>query len=175
MTISKKGCRMCGADLFGQRDICENCIDGGCIDLPAEASEVEDHPKVEEGEIEEIGADGLASLKRTLKFGDIIENGWASERNPTRIITVVKVGKHLHCTDMKGKFLDLMFDKQSRIKVLGNIFDKKVDENQQQELWGKVQEDISDIIIHAEPDKKKFSMIITYLKENYTITNKLKQ
>lgn len=39
--------------------------------------------------IEKIGQEGYKNLKNTLKFGDIIENGWASIDNPRRFGIVV--------------------------------------------------------------------------------------
>lgn len=70
--------------------------------------------------IEEIGSEGYEQLKKTLKFGDIIENGHASEDNPRRISIVVKARKHsINCTD-GNDYWDLVFTMLSRIKVLGN-------------------------------------------------------
>lgn len=70
--------------------------------------------------IEEIGEEGYENLKETLKFGDIIENGHASERNPHRIGIVVKARAHsINCTDKKD-FWDLVFDRESKIKIHGN-------------------------------------------------------
>lgn len=55
------------------------------------------------------------------KFGDIIENGWASEDNPIRVgIFVKKVSKGFECTNGKGKFWVVAKDNQ-RLKVLGNV------------------------------------------------------
>lgn len=55
-----------------------------------------------------------------LKFGDIIENGWASEDNPARIgIFVKKVSKGYECTNGKGKFWVVSKD-NARITILGN-------------------------------------------------------
>ncbi len=71
--------------------------------------------------IEEIGEAGYEHLKKTLRFGDIIENGHASEDNPRRIAIVVKPRKHsINCTDGKDDYWDLVFTMLSRIKVLGN-------------------------------------------------------
>lgn len=70
---------------------------------------------------EEIGLEGYEHLKKTLKFGDIIENGFASEDNPRRISIVVKARKHsINCTNGKDDYWDLVFTMLSRIKVLGN-------------------------------------------------------
>lgn len=71
--------------------------------------------------IEEIGEEGYEQLKKTLKFGDIIENGWASERNPGRIGIVVKARAHsINCTDGKDRYWDLCFGIDSKIKIHGN-------------------------------------------------------
>lgn len=72
--------------------------------------------------IEEIGEEGYEQLKKTLKFGDIIENGHASEDNPRRIAIVVKSRKHsINCTDGKDDYWDLVFTMISRIKVIGSV------------------------------------------------------
>lgn len=71
--------------------------------------------------IKEIGEEGYEILKKTLKFGDIIENGLASEDNPRRIAIVVKPRKHsINCTNGKDDYWDLVFTMLSRIKVHGN-------------------------------------------------------
>lgn len=73
-------------------------------------------------DIPEIGEEGLAHFRKTLKFGDIIENGWASERNPTKLGIVVKAREHsINCTDGLGKFWDLVFDAGTKIKLHGNV------------------------------------------------------
>lgn len=71
--------------------------------------------------IEEIGEEGYNSLKKTLKFGDIIENGHASDRNPIRFGIIVKPRDHsINITDGKGEYWDLVFDSKSKIKIHGN-------------------------------------------------------
>jgi hypothetical protein len=73
-------------------------------------------------EILEIGLLGKKNLRKELKFGDIIENGWASERNPTRFGIVVRVKERtIECTNGEGKFWELVFDKESRIAIRGSI------------------------------------------------------
>lgn len=70
--------------------------------------------------IEAIGEEGYESLKKTLKFGDIIENGYASPYNPRRIGIVVKARDYsINCTN-KDEFWDLLFDPQSKIKIHGS-------------------------------------------------------
>lgn len=71
--------------------------------------------------IEEIGEEGYENLKKTLKFGDIIENGHAPEHHARRIAIVVKLREHsINCTDGKDDYWDLVFTMLSRIKVHGN-------------------------------------------------------
>lgn len=72
-------------------------------------------------EIQEIGEEGYNNFKETLKFGDVIENGYASEDNPRRVSIVVKKarGHSINCTDGNGDFWDLLFDAQSKIKLHG--------------------------------------------------------
>jgi hypothetical protein len=73
-------------------------------------------------EIQEIGEDSLKYYRKHLKFGDIIENGWASECNPIRVGIVIKLKpRTIHMTDGYGIFWDLCFDKESKIKYHGNV------------------------------------------------------
>jgi len=73
-------------------------------------------------DIPEIGEQGFNYYKATLKFGDIIENGWASERNPSKFGIVVKARGHsINCTDGNGQFWDLVFDYGTKIKIRGNV------------------------------------------------------
>lgn len=73
-------------------------------------------------DIPEIGEEGLERFRQTLKFGDIIENGWASERNPGKFGIVIKARGHsINCTDGNGLFWDLVFDAGTKIKIHGNV------------------------------------------------------
>ncbi len=73
-------------------------------------------------EILEIGMLGKKNLRKELKFGDIIENGWASERNPIRFGIAIRVKeKYIECTDGEGKFWELVFDSKSKIVIRGSI------------------------------------------------------
>lgn len=63
---------------------------------------------------------------RTPRFGDIIENGWASERNPTRTGYFVREGRrtgrmnpgrYFEVTDGAGKFWELPVDRDHKITV----------------------------------------------------------
>ena len=57
----------------------------------------------------------------SFKFGDILENGWASEDNPTRFgIFVRKVSKGYELTDGKGKFW-IQGKSDHKLKVLGSV------------------------------------------------------
>jgi hypothetical protein len=72
-------------------------------------------------DIPEIGEEGFNHFQLILKFGDIIENGWASEKNPNKFGIVVKARGHsINCTDGEGRFWDLVFDAGTKIKILGN-------------------------------------------------------
>lgn len=72
-------------------------------------------------DIPEIGEEGFNHFRKTLKFGDIIENGHASERNPHKFGIVVKARGHsINCTDGAGGFWDLCFDYSTKIKIHGN-------------------------------------------------------
>lgn len=72
--------------------------------------------------IPEIGEEGLVHFREVLKFGDIIENGWASESNPNKFGILVKARGHsINCTDGAGRFWDLVFDAGTKIKIHGNV------------------------------------------------------
>jgi hypothetical protein len=68
-----------------------------------------------------------SGVKLTAKFGDIVENGWASERNPTRVGFFVREGhrplgrmnpgRYWQITDGKGKFWELSPVGDHRISV----------------------------------------------------------
>jgi|SRR5688572_14984362 len=76
-----------------------------------------------------IGEEGFNHYRKVLKFGDIIENGWASERNPSKFGIVVKARGHsINCTDGEGKFWDLVFDFETKIKIHGNTLNDKYEE-----------------------------------------------
>lgn len=73
-------------------------------------------------DIPEIGEEGLERFRQMLKFGDIIENGWGSERNPGKFGIVIKARGHsINCTDGNGLFWDLVFDAGTKIKIHGNV------------------------------------------------------
>jgi hypothetical protein len=59
-----------------------------------------------------------------LKFGDIVENHWASEHNPHRIGVFIRYKKEvILITDMKGDFWETYNDKSSKNVKIGNIFE----------------------------------------------------
>ena len=66
----------------------------------------------------------------TFKFGDVVENGWASEDNPTRTGVFVRkgsregtmnAGPYIRLTDMKGKFWESPIGPCHRLKVIGSV------------------------------------------------------
>lgn len=58
------------------------------------------------------------------KFGDIIENGWASVDNPTRIgIFVRRKKRTIELTDGRGKFWEVYHNDDNRNKKIGSIFE----------------------------------------------------
>lgn len=59
----------------------------------------------------------------TPKFGDMVENGWASENNPRRVGIFVrkKVSQNMPCwelTDGKGDFWLTFSDKNAKLKII---------------------------------------------------------
>lgn len=80
-------------------------------------------------DIPEIGEEGFAHFSKVLKFGDIIENGWASEKNQKKFGIVVKARGHsINCTDGEGRFWDLVFDSGTKIKFHGNTLNNSYEE-----------------------------------------------
>lgn len=57
------------------------------------------------------------------KFGDIIENGWAGENNPTKIGIFIRHKKRtIEMTNGKGKFWEVYHDSDNKNKKIGTIF-----------------------------------------------------
>lgn len=58
------------------------------------------------------------------EFGDIIENGWADESNPTKIgIFIRHKRKTIELTDGKSMFWEVYHDLGSKNKKIGTIFE----------------------------------------------------
>ncbi|MEB6549108.1 hypothetical protein MXL46_08360 [Heyndrickxia sporothermodurans] len=58
------------------------------------------------------------------KFGDIIENGWASKDNPSsKSIFIRHKKKTIEVTDGKGKFWEIYHDSENRNTCIGSIFE----------------------------------------------------
>jgi DNA-binding XRE family transcriptional regulator len=72
-------------------------------------------------EIEQMIRSVVDSVKlKNFRFGDIIENGYASNDNPTRIGIFIKLGsKGYECTNGKGRFWTIPTD-NDKLKHLGN-------------------------------------------------------
>lgn len=65
-----------------------------------------------------------------MKFLDIVENGWTSKDNPTRIgIFIRKSGRNHEMTDGKGKFW-LNAGDNEKLTVIGNLLDKDTESTQ---------------------------------------------
>lgn len=66
--------------------------------------------------------------KHNFKFGDIIENNYASEDNPKRVgIFLKKTSKGYEMTDAKGNFWLSAHDNEKLIKI-GSIVGRKGDD-----------------------------------------------
>lgn len=62
--------------------------------------------------------------KTHYRFGDIIENGWASKNNPHRKGIFVRHNRNkIELTNGKGKFWEVVHDGQHKNKVIGRITD----------------------------------------------------
>lgn len=58
------------------------------------------------------------------QFGDIIENGWAGQKNPWRkSIFIRHKTKTIEVTDGKGRVEEIFHDKDNRNVKVGSIFD----------------------------------------------------
>ena len=69
---------------------------------------------------------GWRDVEGAPKFGDAVENGWASEANPTRVGLFVREGfrtgkmnrgRYFEVTDGNGKFWELPLDRDHKITV----------------------------------------------------------
>jgi len=60
-------------------------------------------------------------MKTKLSFGDIVINGWASERNPQKVLMVVHVGKYVKCLSRSGKKVLFSNDRDLRLTPTGRI------------------------------------------------------
>ncbi len=61
--------------------------------------------------------------KVRFRFGDIIDNGWAGERNPIKVGIFVRHKKEtIELTDGKGEFWEVYHDKDHRNVRIGSIY-----------------------------------------------------
>lgn len=59
-----------------------------------------------------------------MKFGDVLENGWAGEKNPYRkVIFLKKTAKTIFCRGFDGGSVEFYNDKDNRLVVVGSIID----------------------------------------------------
>ncbi|MFP7275794.1 hypothetical protein SFC17_12770 [Bacillus paralicheniformis] len=65
------------------------------------------------------------------KFGDIIDNGWAGEKNPTKKGIFVRHKRWtIELTDGKGKFWEVRHKADHRNTRIGSIYDNSEAENE---------------------------------------------
>lgn len=58
----------------------------------------------------------------SVKFGDVVENHYASESNPRRFGVFIRhIDSNLQLTDMNGGFWRLTNDSESKTVVIGSI------------------------------------------------------
>lgn len=70
----------------------------------------------------ELGKEGLATFKKSLKFGDLVVNHYASEDNPNRCGYFVMFKKRsILLTDKKGNFFEPAADEKSKLENLGGV------------------------------------------------------
>ena len=68
----------------------------------------------------------MTMAKVKFQFGDIIENGWAGEKNPTRISIFVGHKKNtIEVTDGKGDFWEIYHNKENRNTRIGSIYENR--------------------------------------------------
>lgn len=56
-----------------------------------------------------------------MKFGDIVVNEWAGDRNPQKVLMVVHHGKYVKCLSIKGATVTFKNDKDLRLTKVGEI------------------------------------------------------
>jgi len=76
--------------------------------------------------MEELGPNGLKLFKKTVRFGDIIVNYWASEDKPCRKGVFIKFHtvmgmSGIQCRNDNGDFYTLIFNEESKLKIIGTI------------------------------------------------------
>lgn len=68
--------------------------------------------------------DGMKLEK--FKFGDIIENGWAGEKNPHRVAIFVRQKKNtIEMTNGKGEFWETYHEKDNKNTRIGSIYENR--------------------------------------------------
>lgn len=56
-----------------------------------------------------------------MRFGDLVRNEWAGNRNPTKILMVVHHGKTVKCLSKDGKECNFSNDKNLRLTKIGRV------------------------------------------------------
>ncbi len=56
-----------------------------------------------------------------LKLGDIVENEWASIKNPTKFLMFISKGKRIKCLAISGAIVVFDNDKDLRLKKVGEL------------------------------------------------------
>lgn len=75
-----------------------------------------------EDKIEVMGKEGLKTFKKNVKFGDIIENHYASKDNPHRIGIFIRIlDKSILCTDGKGDFWRPYLNEETKLEIIGSV------------------------------------------------------
>lgn len=58
----------------------------------------------------------------SFKFGDVLENGWASKENPySKCIFLRKTSKFIHVMEFDGKLGNFYNDKENKLVRIGSI------------------------------------------------------
>lgn len=59
-----------------------------------------------------------------LKFGDIVNNGWASDTNPTKICMVLhQTARIIYCCSTNGESFHFSKDSTLKLAKIGSIFE----------------------------------------------------
>lgn len=56
-----------------------------------------------------------------MKFGDIVVNGWAGNKNPQKVLMVVHHGRNVKCLSTKGSEVIFRNDKNLRLTKIGSL------------------------------------------------------
>lgn len=97
-----------------------------------------------------------------LKFGDIVINHWAGEKNPHRKGIVVRIDpKSIYCTDGNGDFWNVVNDKGSKTEKIGTILSEP---KASKEGWIDVSENETELVKYLHESIKESEAVYGPIK-----------